>query len=828
MEVIQMPESKFSRKTQQAIKKFTDRIEPFRVFNLWLDAIASGKIDRKALVYYGVGGIGKSRLISELMDTVDKRNKEAIEPTVNILFAGMDIHEYNSPATVLLGLRKQIRFPCILFDYGLVKYLSSVGKTADQIKEFIPKNSVLWDITGDILEAIHVPVGLVDKIAIKLREKYSIQFKEYHDEIDAIDACMRNPEAISERLPHLLGIDISIAARSKNSIFAIFLDSYESIYRRQDFELLNSEPDEFIQELLLSSERALFIIGSREYLKWEQQDPSWNEILDQHILDYLSDQDSDYFLKSVPITDESIRKSIITSSKGLPLYLDLCVEIYLRNKDSNISGYDFIIPTNEIIPRFLSHLSDDERTLFTALSYIHFFDFNIFEVLVKKLNIPVALSNFEEIIDHSFVLKVEDIEGIYKVHDNFYEYVINNPTISGKSRIMDKIFSAVINYLNDNKHSISYDSIVVFYPNVMNLLSYIPEPPINIGEKFIELSIFLIDAGYWNIVGSISGQIIKKHPEDDRIQFLLAAYLRRIGMLEESIKILENINSENPLFGSYKDYVSYYRADTLRVMGRFSDALAIFKEISEKYNSNKDKELYLKSQNQIGDLTFLFGKFSDAMNGMESTYGEANTDSVLFAEMLRIEGHIYRFNFMFEDAIEKYFNAMNLARKFNILGLQGKLYNNLAESYCWFDPEKGLEYGKKSMEINLNLNAPVEYGKTYAALSIASSMKDNFSDSLKYSDLALATQEQIKYPGGMVYAHGSYCLMYLKSGNRNKFMEHYSEMKRLVKNLGAIEFTLLPYYVYLSAPELMDISKNLQWFDYEKTLKNIKTVLKIL
>lgn len=299
-------------------------------------------------------------------------------------------------------------------------------------------------------------------------------------------------------------------------------------------------------------------------------------------------------------------------------------------------------------------------------------------------------------------------------------------------------------------------------------------------------------------------------------------------MLEESIKILETINSENPLFGSYKDYVSYYRADTLRVMGRFSDALAIFRAISEKYNSNKDKELYLKSQNQIGDLTFLFGKFSDAMNGMESTYGEANTDSVLFAEMLRIEGHIYRFNFMFEDAIEKYFNAMNLARKFNILGLQGKLYNNLAESYCWFDPEKGLEYGKKSMEINLNLNAPVEYGKTYAALSIASSMKDNFSDSLKYSDLALATQEQIKYPGGMVYAHGSYCLMYLKSGNRNKFMEHYSEMKRLIKNLGAIEFTLLPYYVYLSAPELMDISKNLQWFDYEKTLKKIKTVLKIL
>jgi tetratricopeptide (TPR) repeat protein len=822
-----MPESRFSRKTQQAIKKFTDRIEPFRVFNQWLDAIAGGKIDRKAIVYYGVGGIGKSRLISELMATVDKRNKDSNGLTINVLFAGMDIHEYNSPAAVLLGLRKQIRYPCVLFDYGLVKYLSSIGKTADQIKEFIPKNSVLWDITGDILEAIHIPVGLIDKIAIRLREKYSIQFKEYHDEIEAIDACKRNPEAISERLPHLLGIDISIASHSKDSIFAIFLDSYESIYKRQDFELLNMDPDEFIQELVISSERTLFVIGSREYLKWEQKDPSWNEILDQHILDYLSDQDSDYFLKSVPITDESIRKSIIMSSKGLPLYLDLCVEIYLRNKDNNISGYDFMIPTNEIIPRFLSHLSDDERTLFTALSYLHFFNFNIFEILVKELNIPVALSNFEEIIEHSFVLKVEEIKGVYKIHDNFYDYVINNPAISGRSRIMDKIFSGVIDYLDENKHDISYDSIIVFYPNVMNLLSYIPEQNISSGEKFLELSIFLVDAGYWNIVGNIASKIIKKHPEDGRIQFLLSVYFRRIGMLENSISILKNINSENTLFGNYKDYVAYYRADTLRVMGNFPDALDTFQKISEKYKNDKEEELYIKSQNQIGDLTFLFGKFSDAMAVLESASGEQNKNPVLFAETLRIEGHIYRFNFMFEDAIGKYFNAMELARKLNILGLQGKLYNNLAESYCWFDPEKSLEYGQKSLEINHHLNAPVEYGKTYAALSIANSMRGDFASSLKYSDLALATQEQVKYPGGMVYAHGSYCLMYFKTGNMDKFMEHYNEMKKLISNLGACKYTMLPYHVYLNAPELKNMEKNLQWLDYGKTLKNIKEMLKI-
>ena len=94
----------------------------------------------------------------------------------------------------------QYFIPCVLFDYGMVKYLSSIGKTTDQIREFIPKNSVMWDIIVDILEAVHIPVALVDKIAIMLRERSSKQFKEYHDEIDAVDARARNPKEISNRL----------------------------------------------------------------------------------------------------------------------------------------------------------------------------------------------------------------------------------------------------------------------------------------------------------------------------------------------------------------------------------------------------------------------------------------------------------------------------------------------------------------------------------------------------------------------------------------------------------------------------------------------------
>ncbi|WP_290704805.1 tetratricopeptide repeat protein [Ferroplasma sp. Type II] len=260
------------------------------------------------------------------------------------------------------------------------------------------------------------------------------------------------------------------------------------------------------------------------------------------------------------------------------------------------------------------------------------------------------------------------------------------------------------------------------------------------------------------------------------------------------------------------------------MMGRFSDARVLFHDISSKYKNGSGNELYLKSQIQIGDLTFLSGRFRDSMKILESASGETNMDSGIYAELLRIEGHIYRFNFMLEEAIGKYFNSLELARTLNILGLQGKIYNNLAESYCWIQPEKAIEYGNKSLEINKNLNAPVEYGKTYAAMSIACSMNGDFSSSLKYSDMALSTQEGIKYPGGMLYAHGSYCLLYLMSGNHDKFMMHYSEMKNLVHRLNAVEFTMIPYYIYLNSPELKYIVENMQWIDFTKTLNNVKAI----
>ena len=245
-----LPESKFtSRKIVSASKTFTDRVEPVSIFNKHLSSIMQGEVKRKALVFYGVGGVGKTRLITELMTKIEKPPDSAQQlygKAIVLLHISMDIHEYDSPIAALIGLRKQLKTPCVLFDYALARYLSLIGKSADQIREFIPKDSVWWDVLGELLSVVHVPIGLLDRIIVWAREKHSDQFSLYKSEIEEIDSVLHDPSAIAERLPHFLGLDISVISNAKKQAFVVFLDSYESIFKRQTYNEGNSQPDEFV------------------------------------------------------------------------------------------------------------------------------------------------------------------------------------------------------------------------------------------------------------------------------------------------------------------------------------------------------------------------------------------------------------------------------------------------------------------------------------------------------------------------------------------------------------------------------------------------------
>ncbi|MCW2305143.1 hypothetical protein M2324_003559 [Rhodovulum sulfidophilum] len=91
--------------------------------------------------------------------------------------------------------------------------------------------------------------------------------------------------------------------------------------------------DVWLQTLVRETPGALILIFGRDKLRWVEIDNRWEDVLDQHLLGELSDEDADRFLAQVPIPEEDIRARLVGAAEGLPHYLDLAVTLYEDRPD---------------------------------------------------------------------------------------------------------------------------------------------------------------------------------------------------------------------------------------------------------------------------------------------------------------------------------------------------------------------------------------------------------------------------------------------------------------------------------------------------------------
>jgi translation initiation factor RLI1 len=149
--------SKFKKnnKTFRATKIFTDRQEPKDVFKESLNAFLSNLKKGEIIVYYGVGGIGKTKLIKELYGMTDdavKLNK--CDGNVNKIYVSLDVYDYSNPVNVLIAIRKQLKIDCGLFDYALLQYSAKTRNTVEDISR------KLSGIDGPLLDVINELMSL--------------------------------------------------------------------------------------------------------------------------------------------------------------------------------------------------------------------------------------------------------------------------------------------------------------------------------------------------------------------------------------------------------------------------------------------------------------------------------------------------------------------------------------------------------------------------------------------------------------------------------------------------------------------------------------------
>ena len=334
--------------------------------------------EHRVLCWHGVGGQGKSRLHDEM------RNRIAGNPDVAL--AGLDFDEVDHRRLegAMLKLRgdlaqRSLSLPT--FDLAFARYFALLhpGRNIRQVHPELYRQGES-EIVDDMIDWSDTAVEIAGTIAstalpgLNLLYKYGSRLtgrlgdwwssRTVKGKLSGLDEL--SPSDLAERLPQYLGFDIWRArAEIGCPRIVLTIDTHEKL---SGSELRG---DVWLQTLVRETPGALILMFGRDKVRWAELDDRWAQVLDQHLLGALSDDDADHFLAQVPIPEPEIRGRLVEASEGLPHYLDLAVTHYenIRNAGESPTLDAFGSTPAGVRERFLDHLPEAERRELFIASY---------------------------------------------------------------------------------------------------------------------------------------------------------------------------------------------------------------------------------------------------------------------------------------------------------------------------------------------------------------------------------------------------------------------------------------------------------------------------
>lgn len=709
-----------------ASREFTDRDEYLNAFNKALNR--ENINDNKVLVYYGVGGIGKSSLINKICSKVDSSVEYTILDLENRDNKFAEVGLYN----LRKYFNKKIQFP--LFDLAYSIYW---GKRHPNIPinkntfKFMEESNIVLELISALGE---LPmVGLVHKI-IKLTTKSTKAIYNYYisvkNELNLLEKMSIGE--IEEKLPFYWASDFNKSIDNSGKKKVIFIDTYEAIWETDRREGTFFKKDEWIRNLASCLPGVLLVICSREKLRWEEIDSDWKPYIEQHLIGELSNIDAKKFLSSCYINDECIQEVIVKGSKGVPYYLDLAVDTYnniVQEIGRSATIDDFAETPREIFDRFILYLNDEEIDTLKVLSVPRYFDYQLFDQLIRGFNTGYRSTAFYNICRFSFIVQKEN-EDIYEMHQLMRESLLKNmPTnLCNKINIfMRDYYDIKISTLEDsNILSLNRDLLEYYYHGIN---SYDINEFIN---KFKNKVDIIMRNGKYRILIEIfeclinEKQIIEVNNENkiyifislSKLYLLVGQYRESEIIIDKALKFLDKIIKEGNDFYLEKVELLNLMIDIDMKLYGVSKALDTILKVNQilELKSQKgleDEEICIKRIN----LLIKKGKlqvFVADIKGAEVSYLKA-VDLCNLLLKNKFNGNIYSLKALSEERIGEVYsvlNQYNKARDYYVQSInsynQSLSFNNT--DYLEILLNKGLAYkrlGENDYELG-NIDNSIE------------------------------------------------------------------------------------------------------------------------
>jgi tetratricopeptide (TPR) repeat protein len=401
------PKHQLGARRPSAARQFTDREGFITVFDQALADKHAKPQEHRVLVFYGVGGIGKTRLRKEFMLRLQRQHPESLTAALDL--AMPQYHDVSNALAVLRqSLSRDYGVAFRTFDIAYTAWWKKANPTmALQVSSipFIEEGSLAALVLAAVVQLPVVGwVPAIARLALK-GERAAAEWWTKRGQQELAELAEMEPADIIERLPSFWAADVKEHLQRKGTGAVLFLDTFEALTGGERAEGRVHATDEWVRELVTHLPEALWVICGREKLRWAETDADWQECLNQHLVGGLASADSEQFLVSCGIADQAVRHAIVTGSEGVPFYLDLAVDTHdeIVAAGSEPKPRDFASSPHELFVRFLRHLNDAEVETLKVLAVPRFWDRALFEMLVAEYKTGYPLTAFDRLCRFSFV-----------------------------------------------------------------------------------------------------------------------------------------------------------------------------------------------------------------------------------------------------------------------------------------------------------------------------------------------------------------------------------------------------------------------------------------
>lgn len=773
--------------------KFTDRDKENKILNDSFIELMNNSQCFKVLSFYGIGGIGKSRLINYALDNTTVLENQ----NVKILKINLEIVKSDNVLNAIFGLRKQIPTTCPCFDYAIINFWNKYSPNelyTDFSKSILDQCfSSLSDKAGlthkglNVLPFVNDLIHEIKKIALDSIYYSEIENLTYNDFLN--------------KIPEYLGVDIHNKYFDKYLVF--FIDAYEEYNTK------------WLEKLIQNIGYGLFIITSREKLKWNRLPVS------EYKLNELPDIDTRNLLSSYNISEEQIQ-NIIDTTDCIPIY----VELAIRAIENHSSDLDFYFKDkNDIVNKFFNHLKKEQQELLIVLSLVQIFNEEIFEKIVKSLNLQISLLEFFELKELSIIQNVEDFDDFYKIHDVVSNNIIKIYNYDYRKKVFDNYLSSIkLCKLTDLQKTLLYKHVLNLFIQNDFLLDK------NTCETILDLFFYakgtLLPIQYNSVVGYETNTNLKP------IYYFTKAIYNEREASYTRLFWLETIKNNIDLFGKHKKSFDIIYGYLNGLIKNQSLLYSVLTSIDETLSPSDSQEwFYGQTKVFLGDYNVTQGNFETAKSSLEKyklqlEYQPERINNFAF-QVNRHLGHLYRFNMFCDEATEQYKNALHsneIATELQKI----YIYTNFCETACLHNYSFVQQNYSKYLKLCKKYNDLKSMAKIYCSIALVHIKNKKYKSAKKCIRKSLYLNTIDGYKSGIMFSYLH--LLYLEKKLLKKFTENtmicFNNQLKLINRYGYIK---LPISILNNDLESINyIQAHYEWLDFDRTVNEYNRLFKEL